>query len=1060
MINTSLAGKAHLMHLLKSKFIIGLLCTSALTGCLSTEPKEPENKRATLAELAENQADVLLDSVEFSKAQRADKLAKIYQQLLTLEPNPEVRTQVEYRLVQINTQMFENQTFGALADVNEQTSSIDKNEAEKSSTQAEEDALTLAQLKANDQALEALVQNYKRLLTLYPDRTDNEHIQYQYAKALDLQGKLDESLAAMETLLTKYPDTEYIAELNFRRGEIYYNLQNYSSALMAYKQVINARFNDKYLINSIYMSGWAKFKLNRLASANQSFLAVFDEIIAAEKRYPYYDDFSFDKLTTSYKNLIIDTQRVLSISLSQQQQSQSLVQLINANAGSKHLYLYQHILFENLANFLLAADLKHDAELTYQAYINLVTDNIWAARFSQSLLNLFHQQGKFASMHELKHRYVQQFGLTSNFWQTARTAEQEEVLPFLLEYSEENSRRLYAFAQEQTPGLQRINSFAKAADALAVYLAFAKLPQAKALLSKNILADEYLFAEANYEAQQYPTALKHYEFIAYQTSPKVELKVQPNDQAIDKLKLQAAYATTVTIRQMLAGITTPNKDEKHARAPDYQQFIIERNRLDKTFIQQYPNDQRSFELATHAAQYMFDTENYHELTTNYRFVLNGYGITPVESNYTQANRLKPVSDNTKGETENNKPRSAKARKQIQIVSQLYAHALYKQQNYQAAEPAYASALGFVNKQSKLWQEMRELLSSTVYFQAQAIKTTQPLQAVDHLLRLGHLIPESSYRVTAEFDAANLLLAHSAWQEAVNVLLTFQQRYPKHKYTATIPAKLAKSYESLEQWDLAAEQLMIMVSKETSPEIKREAQYTAADYYLKAGKTEKARLAFRTYAHAYPQPFNIAQEVRFKMSEFYRDSKEPNKQYFWYRKILSFHKSQQKSLPGEINSRAVELASTAAFGLGQAHQQTFKWIKLKAPLQKTLKRKQQAMKQAIGYYQQVLGFQLAKSVPQATFNLAEMYRQLASDVMDSERPSDLDELALEEYEIVLEELAYPFEEKAIEIHVSNTQRAWQDIYDPWIAKSFATLSILSPALYNKQERTHEVVYAIH
>jgi len=93
-------------------------------------------------------------------------------------------------------------------------------------------------------------------------------------------------------------------------------------------------------------------------------------------------------------------------------------------------------------------------------------------------------------------------------------------------------------------------------------------------------------------------------------------------------------------------------------------------------------------------------------------------------------------------------------------------------------------------------------------------------------------------------------------------------------------------------------------------------------------------------------------------------------------------------------------------------------------------------------------------------LAEMYRQLAVDVLKSQRPKDLDDLALEEYEILLEELAYPFEEKAIEIHLSNAQRAWQNVYDLWVEKSFATLAEIAPALYNKQERSHDVINDMH
>ena len=356
--------------------------------------------------------------------------------------------------------------------------------------------------------------------------------------------------------------------------------------------------------------------------------------------------------------------------------------------------------------------------------------------------------------------------------------------------------------------------------------------------------------------------------------------------------------------------------------------------------------------------------------------------------------------------------------------------------------------------------MRNLLASSIYFQAKAVKHTEPSLAVSQLLRVAQAVPESQYALNAELDAANLLLEQQRWQDAIDVLKPFQQRHPNHEFSAAIPAKLAQSYEALGQWDLAAEQLLLIVAKEDSGALKREALYTAAEYYLKAGDNNNALNTFRTYAKTYPQPFDVAQEVRFKMSEFYRHSGDANKQYYWFRQILSFDRQQLQTDANAIQTRQAELASIAAFALGEAEQRSFAAIKLNAPLQKSLKRKQDAMKKAIGYYQQVLDFQLAKYVPHATYNLAEMYRQLASDMMSSQRPGDLDELALEEYEILLEELAYPFEEKAIEIHISNTQRAWDNIADQWIDKSFERLAQMSPALYKKQELMHEVVDAIH
>jgi TolA-binding protein len=1014
-----------------------------ISGCMSTlndnETELPKNKRASLADLADQQDDLQLAKFTTNKAIRSAKLAELYQQLLSLEPDPQVKTKVEYRLVQINTEVFENQSFGGT-----DTDSV------------EEVGLTLEQLKKDEQALNALVLSYQNLLKNHPQHNSNEHIRYQLAKALDLQGKIDESLVEIELLLTRYPATKYLAELNFRRGEIYYNLQDYSAAINAYDIVMNSPNNDNYLVNSLYMSGWSLFKLNRFAEADIAFLKVFEAIIAAEEQLPYQNEFSFNALNNRYQNLAIDTQRVLSVSLSQQAQAESLVKLVKSNNSSQYLPLYEHVLFENLANFLFKKELKADAELTYKAYINLGRDNIWSARYSLALLDIYHRDGKFSSMHQLKSNYIAQYGLQGTFWHKESLSIKDELLPHLLQFSDEHARRVYAYAQEQLQGEIRIDAFAEAATALATYLALAKLPEAKDLLTKDILSDEYLYAEANFEAKQYAKALLSYENIAYYSSSAAP--------ELDALKVKSAYATTLTIRELLNS-TAANKDNDNNT--DYQQYIDERNRLDKLFIQQYPSDERSLQLATHAVQYSFDTKDFLTVQTLSDFVLTTQGIT-------QQPTGKPLVNSAKNSVRRSavNTSSPTALKQLQIVSQLSAHSLYEQGLYQLAEEAYVLALEYADKKINTWQEMRNLLASTIYFQAETYKAKQPKIAVAHLLRVGSLVPESTYRVTAEFDAANLLLDNKLWQQAIDVLLQIQKHFPSHEYTTSIPAKLASSYEATEQWELAAAQLLILVANESelpngstasnkkSADLKREAQYTAADYYLKAGNTAKALAEFRTYAHTYPQPFNIAQEVRFKMSEFYHQSNEPNKRYFWFRKILSSHAKQNKISAPTIQPRAIELASTAAFGLGMAHQQTFKYVKLNAPLQKSLKRKQTAMKQAIKYYQQVLSFQLAQNVPQTTFNLAEMYRQLAVDVLKSQRPKDLEELALEEYEILLEELAYPFEEKAIEIHLNNAQRAWQNVYDEWVAKSFATLAEIAPALYNKQERSHDVINDMH
>jgi hypothetical protein len=92
-------------------------------------------------------------------------------------------------------------------------------------------------------------------------------------------------------------------------------------------------------------------------------------------------------------------------------------------------------------------------------------------------------------------------------------------------------------------------------------------------------------------------------------------------------------------------------------------------------------------------------------------------------------------------------------------------------------------------------------------------------------------------------------------------------------------------------------------------------------------------------------------------------------------------------------------------------------------------------------------------------MAELYGTLAKDVLGSERPSKLKGDALEEYNSLLEEQVFPFEEQAIKAHELNAARAKDGVYDEWVRRSFQALAKLKPARYGKTELTQDVVTSL-
>jgi hypothetical protein len=138
---------------------------------------------------------------------------------------------------------------------------------------------------------------------------------------------------------------------------------------------------------------------------------------------------------------------------------------------------------------------------------------------------------------------------------------------------------------------------------------------------------------------------------------------------------------------------------------------------------------------------------------------------------------------------------------------------------------------------------------------------------------------------------------------------------------------------------------------------------------------------------------------------------------------------------------------------------FRSIKLVVPLKRSLAEKRKAMEAALKAYEGAADYQVAEVTTAATFESADLYRQLGKDLMSSERPKNLKKDELEQYDVLLEEQAFPFEEKAIKLHEVNVARAKDGTYDEWVQKSFAALAQLNPGRYGKVEIGVQLVESI-
>jgi len=386
-----------------------------------------------------------------------------------------------------------------------------------------------------------------------------------------------------------------------------------------------------------------------------------------------------------------------------------------------------------------------------------------------------------------------------------------------------------------------------------------------------------------------------------------------------------------------------------------------------------------------------------------------------------------------------------------------AHSQFDLANFSDAESAYYSLRGFTPADDTTAnQEIKDRIASSIYKQGEQARDAGDLEtAVTHFRRLGQVVPDSDIRVTAEYDAAAALINLQAWDRASTVLEDFRREYPDSEFADDVTQKLAVAYLETGQAGQAAAEFERIADTESSAEdVRREALWKASELYEKTGTLPAEKRVLNTIITRYPNPISESIEARARLLDIAEQTGNEQERIARLEEMVQV----DATAGAQRSDRTRYLAATASLDLAEPVRKRFEVVKLTQPLADSLKLKKELMEDVISAYTGAADYGVAEVTTTATFRLGEVYEQFSSDLMESDRPTNLEADALEQYEILLEEQAFPFEEKAIDLYKANADRAADGVYDDWVKKSFNRLAGLMPARYAKKERSEDVVTA--
>jgi cellulose synthase operon protein C len=786
--------------------------------------------------------------------------------------------------------------------------------------------------------------------------------------------------------VAQYPNSRFIDEVQFRRGELLFSDKAYPKAEAAYGAVIKVGASSAFYNQSLYKHGWSLFKQGENERSLDSFAGVLDSVLIS-KRDPN-SMIEIDTLSRANRELVEDTFRVMSITFSYLDGPKSIADFVKHHTPPRP---YSYLMYARLGDLYMEKERYTDAADSYRAFVSQDRNNEKAPLLETQAIEAYSKGGFPQLVLQGKKEFVENYSFGMPYWQGRDPKSEAKVVAVLKTNLKEVAQYYHAQAQRT----KDVADYQEAAKWYRSYLR--SFPDDPGTAVTN-----YLLADALFESKQYLDAAQEYENTAYHYGDHEKAAA-------------AAYAAIIAYGKQEETLSGEPKATLHLRTIDSS----------LKFAQSFPAHPESAQVLTRAATELYAAKDYLRAVSTSEALL----------------AKQPVVD------------VAKQR----IAWTVIGNSNFDQGVFDKAEAAYVHAQALMPPNDPERGAIAERLAASIYKQGeQKSKSGDSAAAVEDYLRVSALAPSSKVRANADFDAAALLITQKQWDRAIVVLEGFRRNFPQSPLQADVTRDLAVAYsESNKPGQAAVEFEQMAQSPKETPEVQREATLQAADLYDKAGNSAKARTMLEAFVKHFPQPLGPAMEARNRLSVMAGKAGDLGRRDYWLKDIIA----ADRSAGAVRNDRSRALAAKATLTLAAPVRDAFKSVKLVVPLKKSLAEKRKAMEAALKAYEAVADYQVADVTTAATFESAELYRQLGKDLMSSERPKNLKKDELEQYDVLLEEQAFPFEEKAIKLHEVNAARTKDGTYDEWVQKSFAALAQLNPGRYGKVEIGEQQVESI-
>ena len=345
------------------------------------------------------------------------------------------------------------------------------------------------------------IEQYLAYLQAFPADPGNDVVLYQLAHAYEQNGDLARALEYLTRLVKEYPQTRYLEEANFRRGEILFATRDYEGAEQAYSTILKANSYSQFYQRALFMEGWSVYKQGRLEDALGYFFGVLDlKLIGRETEA---DLAKVQGLSRAERELIEDTLRVTSLCLENLQGAETIPRFMTSNLRRD----YEYRIYASLGELYLKQERVKDAADTYQAFVQRNPLQAQSPQLAARVIEIYQQFGFPQLALESKKQFVDRYGARSEL-RAANEPGWKKAQPLVRRHLGELARDYHAQAQKSHKPADVDEAVHWYRDLLE---SFPQDPEAP--------HNTFLLGELLYENHRYVEAATRYETAAYGFDP-------------------------------------------------------------------------------------------------------------------------------------------------------------------------------------------------------------------------------------------------------------------------------------------------------------------------------------------------------------------------------------------------------------------------------------------------------------------------------------------------------------------------------------------------------------